>query len=167
MALITNHLPTQFTSYGFSSDSAAYAFSIYGVATIIGSILSGNLCGKLKMKNVLGSFYGLRPIIILIFLLSPKTMATITIFTAFLGFTGASTVPPVSGLVSKTFGTINLATLFGFAFFIHQIGGFFGAWLGGICFNSTGSYNLIWTADIVLSAMAAIVSFMIKDKKIV
>ena len=167
MALITNHLPTQLTSYGFSSEVAAYAFSIYGITTIIGSILSGSLCGKVKMKDVLGTFYGLRPITILIFLLSPKNMITITLFTAFLGFSGSSTVPPVSGIVGKTFGTINLATLFGFAFFIHQIGGFFGAWLGGICFYSTGSYDLIWIADILLSAMAAIVSFIIRDSKTV
>lgn len=67
MALITNHLPPEILSHGFSSEAAAYAFSVYGITTIAGSVISGTLCGRFKMKNVLGFFYGMRPITILFF----------------------------------------------------------------------------------------------------
>lgn len=165
MALITNHLPTQIQSFGFSSEAAAYAFSIYGVTTIIGSVLSGSLCNKCKMKDVLGFYYGLRPITILFFLLLPKTLLNVTVFTALFGFSGAATVPPVSGIINRTFGAGSIATLFGLVFFIHQIGGFFGAWFGGVCFTITASYDAIWVADIAFSAVASAVSFAIRENK--
>ncbi len=163
MALITNHLPTQFVSYGFSSQAAANAFSIYGITTLVGAITSGQLCGKRRMKNILGFIYGLRPITIALFFLLPKTLFVLTAFTALLGLSGSSTVSPVSGIINKTFGAKSIAALFGFVLFIHQIGGFLGVWLGGVCFSATGSYTLIWSVDILLSTAAAGISLMIKD----
>ena len=165
MALVFNHLPAQFEAHGFSSQSAAYAFSIFGVTTIIGSILSGSLCNKLKIKNVLGFFYGLRPLTILFFMIMPKTVVTLTVFTAVLGFSGASTVPAVSGIINKKFGAASIAMLYGLVFVVHQIGGFSSAWLGGLCFNMTGSYTAIWIASLVLSTTASTVSFAIGEKK--
>lgn len=166
MALITNHLPTQIQSFGFSSEAAAYAFSIYGITTILGSVLSGSLCSKFKMKNVLGFYYGLRPITILLFLMLPKTLFTVTFFTALFGFSGAATVPPVSGIINRTFEPVSFAMLFGLVLFVHQIGGFFGAWFGGICFDIMGSYTAIWIVGIVFSIIASVVSFVIKEIKI-
>ncbi|MDR1733012.1 MAG: MFS transporter [Synergistaceae bacterium] len=163
MALITNHLPTQIRSFGFSPEAVAYAFSVYGVATIVGSVLSGSLCGKFKMKNVLGFYYGLRPITILLFLVVPKTLPTVTLFTALFGFSGAATVPPVSGIINRVFGAGSIATLYGLVFFVHQIGGFFGAWFAGICFEATKSYTAVWTAAIVFGIAASAVSLAIKE----
>ena len=131
MALIMNHIPKQFIFYGFSSQISSYAFALYGIITIIGSIISGSLCDKFRMKNVLGSFYGARVIIIVLFLILPKTISVIFAFAFLLGFTGMSTVPPVSGIINLKFGAKYIATLYGFVFFIHQIGAFFGAYLGG------------------------------------
>ena len=163
MAIITNHLPTELLSYKFKSDVVSYAFSIFGITTIIGSVLSGILCGKMKMKNVLGGFYGLRPLITILFFVMPTNIFSIYVFTALLGFTGAATVPPVSGIVGKIFGVKSIAILFGFVFVVHQIGGFLSAWLGGICFEMTGGYLVIWLVDITLCFIAAWVSFSIKE----
>ena len=165
MALITNHLPTQITTYGFTSEAASNAFAMYGIATMLGCIFSGSMCTKLKMKNVLGSLYLSRSFMTLIFFLLPKTFPVICLYVILLGFTGASTVTPVSSLVGKEFGAKNMAMLFGFVFFVHQIGSFFSAWLGGICIEATGSYSLIWIVDIVFSAIAAFVSYIIKESK--
>jgi len=163
MALVINHLPAKFLSYGFSSHDAATAFSIYGITAIIGAVATGFVCIRLKMKNTLGFIYALRPITIVIFLFVPINIYTITAFTALLGLSGAATVTPVSGLVKKNFGAVHLATLYGFVFCVHQVGGFFGAWLGGICYAATGSYTIIWIANTVLGAVAAAVSFAIKE----
>jgi len=166
MALITNHLPTQIRTFGFSAEAAAYAFSIYGIVTMVGSIVSGSLCGRLRMKNILGFYYALRPITIALFLLVPKTLLTVTLFTALFGLSGAATVPPVSGLISRAYGAANLATFYGLVFFVHQIGGFLGAWLGGICLSATGSYTGIWCASLGMSALAAAVSFAIREVRV-
>ena len=165
MALITNHLPTEFTSYGFGADISSCAFSVYGITTLVGSVLSGIFCSRWEMKNVLGCFYGSRPLMILLFFALPKTVPSIVLYAALLGCSGAATVPPVSGLIGKNFGAAHVATLYGLVFFVHQIGGFLGAWLGGVCYQVTDSYTLIWTADILLSTFAAAVSFSIPFKK--
>lgn len=148
---------------GITSKESSYAFALYGIITIIGSIISGSLCGKYKMKNVLGSFYGARVIIIILFLILPKTIFIIFGFAFLLGFTGMSTVPPVSGIINLKYGAKSIATLYGIVFFIHQIGAFWGAYLGGVLFERFLSYNPIWIINIILCIFASTVSFMIKD----
>lgn len=116
MAIIETHLFTQITTYGFSHQIAAYAFSAYGIATLAGSILSGGLCGRIPMKNVLGGLYASRAVMVLAFLLLPKNLFTIFGFSILLGMTGNATVPPTSGLTEQFFGAAKLATLFGVVF---------------------------------------------------
>lgn len=162
MAIIETHLYTQITTYGFSEQTAALAFSTYGIATMLGAVLSGWLCGRCPMKNVLAGLYASRVVWVLAFLLLPKHLVTIYGFAFLLGLTGSATVPPTSGLTERLFGAAKLAALFGVVFFSHQIGSFFSAWLGGICLTVTGGYTLIWTADAVLSGIAAVVSYKIQ-----
>lgn len=165
MAIIETHLYSEFISYGFSAELIAYAFSLYGITTILGSVISGFLCSRFAMKRVLGYLYGSRTVLIIGFMLLPKSLLTIYGYAAVLGLTGAATVPPTSGLVNKLYGTIKLGTLFGVAFVAHQIGSFFSAWLGGLCLSFTGSYSLIWCTSAVLSLVAATVSFFIKEEQ--
>lgn len=167
MALITNHLPTQIVSYGYTSAEASTAFSIYGIATMVGAFISGILCSKIRMKNVLGTLYTSRTVITLLFFVLPKTMPVICIYIFLLGFTGSSTVSPVSGICGKLFGPRGVAILFSFAFLVHQFGSFLSAWLGGICFEAFGNYSLIWTVDMALCLFAGIISYMIKEKTVI
>lgn len=162
MTLIYSHLPSQFTSYGIPAETSAYAFSLYGLVTIVGSVLSGWLCSSYRMKNILGSLFASRTVIVIAFLLLPKTILVAFVFAALLGLTGASTVPPVAGIISLRFGAARLATLFGLVYCIHQIGAFFGAWLGGITYELFGTYVIIWLADSVLCALAAGAAFIIR-----
>ena len=167
MALITNHLPTQITGYGFTAADASSAFSVYGVATMAGAFIAGLLCAKLRMKNVLGTLYGSWAVMTLLFLALPKSMLSICIYIFFLGFTGSATVTPVAGICGKLFGKRGVSILFGFAFFMHQIGGFLSAWLGGLCYESLGSYSVIWLVDCALCLLAAVVSYLIREKQVI
>jgi predicted MFS family arabinose efflux permease len=65
------------------------------------------------------------------------------------------------------FGTRWMATLFGFAFFSHQVGGFLGVWLGGVLFERTGSYDVIWWLSIALGIISAIINLPIIEKPVV
>ena len=163
MALISNHLPSQITTYGISEAVSSYVFSVYGILTMAGSVLSGWITGRLRMKNVLGTYYGIRSVITLVFFALPKTLPVILGYAVLLGMTGAATVPPVSGLIGREFGARRVGALYGFVFFIHSLGGFLGAWLGGLCVDVFGGYVQIWAVDIVLSAVAAAASYMIKS----
>lgn len=165
MALITNHLATEIMSYGYSYQEAANAFSIYGVATILGALAVGAVCGRLSMKNVLGTLYASRTLWIVLFFLLPKTMPVICGYIILLGATGSSTVTPVSELCRSLFGQRGVTIFFGVAFVAHQIGSFFSAWLGGVCFESTGGYTAIWAVDAVLSLAAALVSYKLRVRK--
>lgn len=164
MAMIETHLYSQILSYGISDKVAALSFSIYGIASIIGSLLSGFLCMKIPMKYVVGTLYGSRVIWVLLFLILPKSVLSVVIFCICLGLTGAATVTPTSGLVGKLFGSTNIPTLFGIVFVSHQVGSFLSAWLGGKCFEATGNYIIIWIIAAILSACAMVASYKIKER---
>ena len=109
--------------------------------------------------------YASRAIAVAAYLAAPKTPWTFYLFAAVVGFTWLSTVPPTAGLVGKLFGPRYLATLFGFTLLSHQIGGFFGAWLGGLVFYANGSYVWMWCGDIVLAVLAAVANLPIREAK--
>ncbi|NCC01155.1 MAG: MFS transporter [Clostridia bacterium] len=165
MAIIETHVYSQFISYGISNQLAALAFSIYGLATMFGCIISGIVSAKLKMKWVLSFLYGFRALFIMAFLFLPKTLITVFAFAILLGLSSAATVTPTSGITEKMFGAARLATLFGICFFMHQIGSFFSAWFGGICVEKTGSYTMIWIADIALCFFASVICTRIDERR--
>ena len=162
MAIIETHLYTQFTTYGFTEQSVTYAFSLYGVATMLGSVTTGYLGSRFSMKTVLGCFYGSRAVWTAAFLLLPKSLVNMYAFAILLGFTGAATVPPTSGLIGRLFGPAALGTLFGVAFLFHQVGSFVSAWIGGLTVAATGGYTLIWCIDAALCVAAAVFAFRVR-----
>src|SRR5690606_20257824 len=109
--------------------------------------------------------YASRTVAILIYMQAPKEPWTFYVFAAALGATWLATVPPTAGITAKLFGTRYLATLFGLTLLSHQIGGFFGAWLGGVAMVSFGSYEWIWWADAALALAAAFVNLPIKEDR--
>jgi predicted MFS family arabinose efflux permease len=111
--------------------------------------------------------YGSRALLIVVYLLMPKTAVNVYLFAAALGFTWLATVPPTAGLVGKLFGTRYLATLFGLTLLSHQIGGFLGAWLGGVVVSQFGTYQWMWLIDIALALTAALISLPIREAKVV
>jgi predicted MFS family arabinose efflux permease len=115
------------------------------------------------MKTLLSLLYAARALAVLVFLLAPKSGVVVLVFSAVMGLTFLSTVPPTAGLVAKFFGLSNMATLFGIVMLSHQVGGFLGAWLGGRVFEASGSYDLVWVVDIVLAVGAALLHLPIRE----
>lgn len=163
MAIIETQLYSQILDLGFSGGTAALAFTVYGVMGMIGPVIAGFLCVRLRCKWVLGTFYGLRPVAIILFLLLPKTAFSVYAFVIALGLVGNATVPPTTNLLSKLYGFQKLGMLSGFAFVFHQIGSFISTWLGGALVSLTGSYTLIWLAGGGLACAAAILSCTVKE----
>jgi len=163
VAFLTTHLPGYAAFCGFSQEVSAISLGLIGFANIFGSLLAGYLGGRMRMKWILVWMYGLRALMIGVFLLSPKTTLTFYVFGVAMGMTWLATVPPTAGLVGKLFGTRHLATLFGLTLLSHQIGAFFGAWLGGVVFAATGQYDGLWVADMVLAGLAALINLPIKE----
>ena len=163
IAFLVTHLPGEVGLCGLPASVSAGALAAIGIANIAGSLGAGWLGQKHRMKMLLFFTYAARALAVAVFLVAPKTALTFYIFGAVLGVTWLATVPPTAGLVGKLFGTRYLATLFGLTLLSHQIGGFFGAWLGGISIDSTGSYQWMWYADIALASLAAVVNLPIRE----
>jgi MFS family permease len=166
IAFLVTHLPGEVALCGHSASVSAASLAIIGLFNIAGSLFAGSLGSRYRMKYILAVMYGSRAIMIGLYLLAPKTALTFYIFAASLGFTWLATVPPTAGLVGKLFGTKYLATLFGLTLLTHQIGGFLGAWLGGLAMDHAGNYLWMWYADIVLASVAALVNLPIREQKI-
>lgn len=162
MIITQTHMVPYFTSLGISEARAAIIYTAYGVFTMVGAVVSGLLCTRFHLKNVLGSLYGARVMAVALFLFaSPKNAATILLFALIMGMTGEATVTPTSEIISRRFGARAMGFLFGITFVCHQIGAFISSWLGGIFIDNLGNYNLIWMIDIGLCALASFVSFRI------
>jgi len=166
IAFLVTHLPGEVKLCSLPATVAASSISIIGLANVAGSLWAGWAGGVFRMKYLLFANYFSRAVIIAIYLAAPKTAVTFYLFAAALGFTWLATVPPTAGLIGKLFGVRYLATLFGLATFTHQIGAFFGAWLGGIALVRFGDYSWMWYADIVLALAAAFVNLPIREAKL-
>jgi predicted MFS family arabinose efflux permease len=166
IAFLVTHLPTEVGLCGLTPAVASWSLAIIGLANILGSLYAGGCINTYRSKYVLASMYGSRALLIALYLASPKTEWTFYIFAMGLGFTWLATVPPTAALVGKLFGVRYLATLFGLTLLSHQIGGFLGAYLGGLAFTANGDYQWMWWADIALSGLAAIINLPIKEAPI-
>ena len=167
IAFLITHLPTEVGLCGLMPEVASWSLALIGLANIAGSLYAGSCVNKYRSKYVLAIMYGSRAVLVALYLAAPKTELTFYLFAAGLGFTWLATVPPTAAIVSKLFGLRYFATLFGLTLLSHQIGGFLGAYLGGLVLVRNGDYQWMWWADIALSGMAALVNLPIKEAVIV
>lgn len=161
---ITVHLPAYLIDRGLPASVGGWALGTIGLFNIIGALSAGWLSGIFPKRYLLALIYFGRSVAILIYIMLPPGPVTTLIFAAVLGLLWLSTVPPTSGLVAVMFGTRWFAMLFGFAFFSHQVGGFLGVWLGGMLFETTGSYDIVWWLSIALGVLSALINLPIVEK---
>jgi len=163
IAFLVTHLPGEVDLCGLPASVASWSLALIGLANIAGSLAAGYWVQRFRSKYILAWMYGSRTVLVLVYLAAPKTELTFYMFAIGLGFTWLATVPPTAAVVSKLFGTRYLATLFGLTLLSHQIGAFFGAWLGGIAITRQGSYLWMWYADALLAAAAALINLPIRE----
>jgi MFS family permease len=163
IAFLVTHLPGEVNLCGLPPSVASWSLAIIGLANIFGSLYAGACVARYRSKYVLFWMYASRALMIALYLASPRTDMTFYIFAAGLGFTWLATVPPTAAIVGKLFGVRYLGTLFGLAVLSHQIGGFLGAWLGGLSITRFGDYTWMWYADIVLASLAALINLPIRE----
>jgi MFS family permease len=163
---ITIHLPAYLVDRGLGVDIGAWTIGLIGLFNIIGSISAGYLGDKMPKRYILAAIYFFRSLAIVVFVLLPPTPLSAMVFGAVIGLLWLSTIPPTQALVAVMFGTRWLTMLAGLAFFSHQVGGFLGVWLGGILYERTGSYDVVWILTILLGFFAAAVNLPIVEKPV-
>ena len=165
IAFVTIHLPAYLIEHGISTWLAATSIAIVGIFNVIGSYSAGIIGGRYSKPYSLSAIYILRSIVVVLFIMIPISPATTILFTASLGLLWLSTVPLTMGLVTVMFGTRYVATLYGFVFLSHQIGSFFGVWLGGLFRDIYGSYDPVWWMSVALGIFAAAVNWPIREQR--
>lgn len=166
VAFIATHFPAYLTDKGLGLAIGANALALVGLFNIFGSYLFGVWGGKWSKKGLLAALYAARGVVMIAFLAAPLTAVSALLFAAAMGFLWLGTVPLTSGLVGQIFGMRYLSTLYGIVFLGHQLGSFCGAWIAGLMFDWTGSYDSIWVASVALGFIAALVHLPISERPV-
>ena len=163
LAFITVHLPAYLVDQGIPAQAGGWVIAAIGLFNIVGSLSVGWLQNIFPKRYILSAIYFIRAASIIAFISFPISITTAVLFGAISGLTWLSTVPPTSALVALMFGTRWFATLYGFAFVSHQVGGFLGVWLGGIVFEKFGSYTPIWWLSVAFGVLSALINLPIVE----
>jgi MFS family permease len=166
LGFVTVHLPSYLVDRGLSAEIGGWTLGVIGLFNIVGAILSGWLGGRMPKRYILSFIYFARAAaVVFLIMLPPSPMVTL-LYGAVTGLLWLSSVPPTSGLVALMFGTRWLAMLFGIAFFSHQVGGFLGVYLGGVLFERTGSYDIVWWLSVLFGVISAVINLPIVEKPV-
>ncbi|MSP44999.1 MAG: MFS transporter [Xanthobacteraceae bacterium] len=163
---ITVHLPAYLIDRGLPASIGGWTIAVIGLLNIVGSIASGYIANLMPKRYLLSAIYFGRSLAIFAFILLPPSPAATLIFGGVIGLLWLSTIPPTSALVAIMFGNRWLTMLLGLAFFSHQVGGFLGVWLGGVLFEASGSYDVIWWGTIILGIASAVINLPIVEKPV-
>ncbi|MGB9042880.1 MAG: MFS transporter [Pseudolabrys sp.] len=166
LAFITVHLPSYLIDRGLSAEIGGWTLAVIGIFNIVGSLGSGWLSNRMPKRYLLSIIYFIRAAAIVAFITLPASPVATLVFGAITGLMWLSTVPPTSALVAVMFGTRWLAMLFGFAFFSHQVGGFLGVLIGGLAFERTGSYDVVWWLSVLFGVLSAVINLPIVEKPV-
>ena len=160
------HLPAYLIDRGLSATIGGWTLGVIGLFNIIGAMLSGWLGGRIPKRYILSFIYFARALAVVALITLPASPAVTLIFGALVGLLWLSSVPPTSGLVAVMFGTRWFAMLFGVVFFSHQVGGFLGVYLGGLLYERTGSYDVVWWLSVVFGILSAVINLPIVERPV-
>jgi predicted MFS family arabinose efflux permease len=160
------HMPGYLKDNGLSPQVASYSLALIGLFNVLGTYASGVLGQRLAKRKILAFIYLARAAAIAVFLWAPLSPSSVYIFSAVMGLLWLSTVPVTNALIAQIFGVAHLSMLSGFVFLSHQVGSFLGAWLGGLLYDRTGSYDLAWYIAIGLGVFAAMVNLPVRESPI-
>ena len=164
LVFIATYLPAYLQLCGVAPGVGASALALIGLFNTIGTYIFGQLGARYSQKHLLAMIYLLRTLIIVAFLSLPITAASTLVFAAAMGFFWLGVAPLVTGIVARVFGLTHFNTLYGIVFLSHQVGSFFGAWMGGVVFDRTGNYNFAWGALIVIGLAAFTLQWLMDER---
>jgi MFS family permease len=164
---VTLHLPSYLIDRGLSAEVGGWTLGVIGLFNIFGALTSGYLSGRMPKRYILAFIYSTRSLAVIFLVMMPASPAVALIYGAVTGFLWLSSVPPTSGLVAVMFGTRWMAMLVGVTFLSHQVGGSLGVYLGGLLYETTGSYNIVWWGGVVFGVLSALINLPIVEKPVV
>ncbi|WP_300660162.1 MFS transporter [Hydrogenophaga sp.] len=160
------HMPSYLKDNGLSPQVASYALALIGLFNVFGTYAAGALGQRMAKRHILSFIYFARAVVIAIFLIVPLSPMSVYVFASVMGLLWLSTIPPTNAVVAQIFGVAHMSMLGGFVFFSHQIGSFMGVWLGGVLYDRTGSYDIVWYLSIALGVFAGLINLPVRETPI-
>ena len=160
------HMPSYLKDNGLSPQVASYALALIGLFNVFGTYAAGVLGQRMAKRHILSFIYFARAVVIAIFLIVPLSPMSVYVFASVMGLLWLSTIPPTNAVVAQIFGVAHMSMLGGFVFFSHQIGSFMGVWLGGVLYDRTGSYDIVWYISIALGVFAGLINLPVRETPI-
>ena len=167
LAFIGVHMPSYLKDHGLSPSVATAALALIGLFNVFGTYAAGLIGQRWPKPYLLAAIYALRAVAIVAFLTVPLTPWSVYAFASMMGLLWLSTVPPTNAVVAQIFGVQYLSMLGGIVFFSHQVGSFLGVWLGGLLYDATGSYDIVWWIAVALGVAAALINLPVREHAIV
>jgi predicted MFS family arabinose efflux permease len=164
LVFLTTHLPAYLQICGVAPGVGATALGLIGLFNTIGTYCFGLLGARYSQRRLLALIYLLRTLFIIGFLAVPVSAASTLVFASAMGMLWLGVSPLVTGILGRVFGLEHFGTLYGVVFLSHQVGSFFGAWMGGIVFARTGSYDAAWAALIAVGFTAFALQWLMDDR---
>jgi predicted MFS family arabinose efflux permease len=160
------HMPSYLKDHGLSPQVASYALALIGLFNVFGTYISGVLGQRMQKRHILAFIYFTRAVVIGLFIWAPLSPTSVYVFSAVMGLLWLSTVPATNAAIAQIFGVAHLSMLGGFVFLSHQMGSFLGVWLGGVLYDRTGSYDVVWYIAIALGVFAGLINLPVKETAI-
>jgi MFS family permease len=164
VVFIAVHMPSYIKDLGLSPQVASFSLALIGLFNVFGTYIAGSLGQRMPRRFILAFIYMARSVVIVVFLLVPISPMSVYVFSAVMGMLWLSTVPPTNATIAQIFGVQHLSMLGGLVFFSHQIGSFMGVWLGGVLYDRTGSYDIVWYISIGLGVLACLVNLPVREQ---
>ena len=160
------HMPSYLKDNGLGPEVASTALALIGLFNVVGTYAAGSLGQRMPKRYILSFIYLGRSVAISLFLMAPLTPTSVYLFSAVMGVLWLSTVPPTNATIAQIFGVRHMSMLGGFVFFSHQLGSFMGVWLGGVLYDATGTYDVVWYISIALGVFAALANMPVREAAI-
>lgn len=161
--LVSTHLVPYITDFGIPEETAANMLAWFGLMSLVGILAAGILADAVGNKFPIMLAFIMR-VGLFILILTLQSKVSFALFSLGFGFTMLMTAVLTVTLVGNMFGFSHIGSITGLITTVHHLGGGIFAYLGGLVFDYTESYELIFIIYLCLSAAAFIACFLIKDK---
>ena len=162
--LVATHLVPFVTDYGVSPTTAANMLALFGLMSLGGILIAGPASDLIGNKIPIAATFVLR-LLLYAMIIKYRNPISFYIFAGGFGFTFLITAPLTATLAGRLYGFAHVGLISGFITTIHHLGGGFWAYMGGLLFVKTGSYQLIFVFSAILVVIAMFCTMAVKEKR--
>ena len=162
--LVTTHLIPLVTDYGIHPAKAGNMLAWLGLMSLGGVLLAGPASDLIGNKIPIAIAFLLRLVAFLL-ILTHQNVASFYLFSIVFGLTYLVTGPLTTTLLGRLYGFSHIGLLSGFVTTVHHIGGGFWAYMGGVIFDKTGTYQLAFICSAIMALIALLCCILIRERR--